>query len=282
MLGPLLFLLYINDIVDVIHPSVEIRLFADDCVLFKEISSNDDYNDLNSSLCNIHEWCNEWGMCLNTSKCVCLPVTRKKNPISYTYTLGSSPLQQVHFYKYLGVTLTSNLSWNLHIDNVCSSAFRKLCLLKHKLKTAPTNVKLLCYTALVRPRLEYACIIWDPYTKRNINSLERIQRKAVRFIFNKFSPLDSPSDLMQTNDIPLLEARRLKARLEFLYQLYNKKLALDPSPYLTPLTSRSTRHQHPNALTPYFARTDLFKFSYFPRTISEWNCLTDRCDQTAK
>lgn len=116
-------------------------------VLFKEIICTNDY-DLNSSLGNIHEWCKEWGMSLNMSRCVCLPVTHKKNHLSYTYYLGSSPIQQVSCYKYIGVKLTSNLSWNLPID-VCSSAFRKLCVLKHKLKAAPTNIKHLCYTALV-------------------------------------------------------------------------------------------------------------------------------------
>lgn len=187
--------------------------------------------------------------------------------------MGSVPLKQVESYKYLGVTFTNNFSWNLHIDNTCSSAFRKLTYLRHKLRNAPSNVKLLTYLTYIRPKLEYACVAWDPYTKVNVNKLERIQRKSVRFIYSKFKSSDSPSELMLANDIPSLEQRRQKHRLDFLHNLINHKLALDPSLYVSLLSTRYTRHHRPDTLTPIYARTDSYKFSFFPRTISEWNSL---------
>lgn len=95
VLGPLLFLLYINHIVSVVLPGVSIWLFADDCVLFKCISSSDDQGDLQASLNNVSEWCREWGMLLNNDKSVLLRITRKKTPIPFTYTLKSSLLTQV-------------------------------------------------------------------------------------------------------------------------------------------------------------------------------------------
>lgn len=216
MLGPLLFVLYINDIVNTVEGGVQIRLFADDCVLFKDIVSLHDQTSLCCSLNNILAWCGCWGMTLNTDKSVLLRMTHKKSPLLYTYKLGPSPLREVTSYKYLGVTLNNSLSWNDHITNTCASAFRKLCLLRHKLKKAPPNVKMLCYISLIRPKLEYACIVWDPYTKTNINSLERIQRKAVRFIFNKFSRCDSPTELMKINNLEPLELRRKNRDLNSL------------------------------------------------------------------
>lgn len=78
VLGPLLFLIYINDIVNVITPTVQIRLFADDCVLFRDIYSVHDQNELNTNLSNIDQWCNEWGMTLNVDKSVCMRLTRQK------------------------------------------------------------------------------------------------------------------------------------------------------------------------------------------------------------
>lgn len=212
-------------------------------------------------------------MKLNQDKSVLLRVTNKKKPLQTVYTLCSQPLHEVKEFKYLGVTLTHNLSWNSHIKNVSSAAFRKLCLLRHKLKDAPPKVKYLAYQSLILPKLEYACIVWDPHTKTNIDALEKIQRRAVRFIFSIYKRGSSVTNIMLSNNIPTLQSRRKFLRLKFLYQLLNRKLALDPDPFLAPIRTRQTRHSHALALTPYFARTNLFKFSFFPHTIEEWKSL---------
>lgn len=138
---------------------------------------------------------------------------------------------------------------------------------------APPETKLLAYNCIIRPTLEYAAIVWDPYTKRNIDALEKIQRKAVRFIFSKYRPTDSPSNLMQMNNIQTLKLRRKIQRIKFLYLLQNNQLSLNPQQYIQPLAGRFTRHRHAKSLTPYFARTNTFKYSLFPRTIAEWNNL---------
>lgn len=275
VLGPLLFLLYINDIVTVVTPTTHVRLFADDCILFREISSMQDQIELNTNLDNIYSWCRDWGMVVNAEKTVSLRITRKKSPFQFQYTLGSCAVNQVNSFKYLGVTFTSNLSWNLHIENICSSAFRKLCFLRHKLRNSPPSVKLLCYHSYVRPKLEYAAVVWDPYTKNNIDKLEKIQRKAVRFIFSKFRRTDSPSELMIANNIPKLQLRRQKFRLDFLCSLTKHELAIDPSLYISALTTKHTRHHNPRSLTPYQAHTDTYKFSFFPRTVAEWNSIAE-------
>lgn len=76
---------------------------------------------------------------------------------------------------------------------------------------------------------------------------------------------------MRENDIPLLETRRQILRLNFLQSLIKRELSIDPALYVTPLSTRRTRHDHTHALTPHFARTDIYKYSFFPRTVSEWN-----------
>lgn len=202
-----------------------------------------------------------------------MKITRKINKLSFTYSLASKPLTEVNEYKYLGVTITSNLSWNSHISHLCDSAFKKLCYLRHKLKHAPSETRLIAYTSLVRPKLEYAAIVWDPYTKTNIDALEMIQRKAVRFIFSKYRSSDSPTQLMAEHNIQSLQLRRKIHRLKFLFLLSNNKLSLSPEPYITPLTARRTRHRHAASLTPYNGRTNVFMSSFFPRTVTEWNSL---------
>ena len=273
VLGPLLFLIYINDLVSVINEPIKIGLFADDCVLYNDIHSSDDQHALNVAFSNILTWCDKWGMELNSEKTVLLCVTKRLRPLKFSYSIGLKPLTEVCEYKYLGVTLTNNLCWNTHIANTCSAALRKLCFIRHKLKNSPPHVKRLAYEHLIRPKLEYASIIWDPYTNVNINALEKIQRKAVRFIFSLYGHQFSVTSFMESNQVFSLQSRRKDQRLKFLYSLLNRKLGLDPAPYLSPLASRFTRHTHPLSITPYFARTNVFKFSFFPQTITEWNNL---------
>lgn len=266
VLGPLLFLIYCNDIVDNIRDPVQIRLFADDSILFSDIQSQDNQLALNTALGNILAWCNKWGMELNLDKSVFLRISNKTKPLLFQYFVSNHPLVEVNEYKYLGITLTNTLSWNTHIANVASSAFRKLCLLRHKLREAPAQVN-----TLIRPKMEYACVVWDPHTKKNIDSLEKIQRRAVRFIYSLYGRNVSVTEAMQNHGIVTLESRRKVLRLKFLYSLTNRKLGLDPSHFVTPLSTRRTRHSHALSLTPFFARTDLFKFSFFPRTVNDWN-----------
>lgn len=273
VLGPLLFLIYINDITKCVDESVGIRLFADDCILYKPVNSDNDQTTLNNSLNAITNWCETWDMKLNQDKTVFMRITNKKNPIMTKYLIKGVEISQTNSFKYLGVTFSSNLTWSTHIDTICASARRKLGLLRHKIKNSPSHVKLLAYNTLIRPLLEYATIVWDPHTKKDINKLEQIQRLAVRFIYNRYRRLDSPTELMKLNNIMTLQARRKIARLKFLYQLWNHKLLLDPSLYLEPLSSRPTRHYHPLKFTPIFARTNNFKYSFFPRTIADWNAL---------
>lgn len=274
VLGPLLFLIYINDLASVIKEPIKIGLFADDCVLFNDIHSIDDQLALNVAFSNILNWCNEWGMELNCDKTVLLRITKKHCPLKFSYSIGSQSVTEVSEYKYLGITLTNTLSWNTHIANICSAALRKLCFLRHKLKDSPSHVKRLAYEHIIRPKLEYGCIIWDPYTNVNINALEKIQRKAVRFIFALYGHQLSVTSVMASNQVLSLQSRRKDQRLKFLFSLLNRKLGLDPAPYLSPLGTRRTRHTHPLSITPFFARTNVFKFSFFPQTITDWNSLS--------
>ncbi|KAI8500230.1 hypothetical protein Bbelb_217960 [Branchiostoma belcheri] len=87
-----------------------------------------------------------------------------KNAITYSYTLHGSPLAKVSKAKYLGVTITSNLSWSLHIDNITAKANRTLGMLRRDLRIASVEAKQRAYMALVRSTLEYPCPVWDPHT----------------------------------------------------------------------------------------------------------------------
>ena len=116
VLGPILFLLYINDISTVINSSI--RLFADDCVLYRIFKSDLDHHQLQSDLDLILTWSHIWQMRFNTNKCVTLRCHRSFNPRSFIYHLGGQPLTCVNEHKYLGILLTSSMSFSSHINNI--------------------------------------------------------------------------------------------------------------------------------------------------------------------
>ena len=186
VLGPLLFLLYINDITE--HIQSTMRLFADDSIIYREIKNICDHTllqqDLKISLC---EWAETWQLNFNISKCYHLGITNKVVPFSHNYLMNDIVIAKSASTKYLGVTISHNLNWNQHCDNICSKANSMLGLLRRVLSDCSMDVKSKAYTTLVRPQLEYACSVWNPYTKRNIHQIELVQHRAARFVLRETS-----------------------------------------------------------------------------------------------
>ena len=152
VLGPLLFSLYINDISSDIES--EIRLFADDCVCYREIKDEEDTMKLQSDIDRLGSWARKWGMRFQPVKCNMMQLTRKRiKKIQTSYTLERTDL---------GVTITSNLRWNTHISNVCTKANRTLGFLRRNLYSCQQEVKEAAYKKLVRPVLDYGSSVWDP------------------------------------------------------------------------------------------------------------------------
>ena len=118
VLGPLMFLLYINDIPDNLDSSTNIRLFADDCLLYRSITSDQDSHILQNDLSSLVDWSEKWQMSFNTRKCKTLRVTTKRNPIDFTYHMGNDALDMVPHHPYLGVELSSNQKWANHANNI--------------------------------------------------------------------------------------------------------------------------------------------------------------------
>lgn len=116
-------------------------------------------------------------MHLNISKCVQMSVTRKKEPLVCTYSINNVPLASVDQFKYLGLHISSTLSWSGHVQFIVSKALRKLYMLRNRMMHCTPKTKLVAYTTLVRPLLEYADVVWDPHTKCDIDCIERVQKK---------------------------------------------------------------------------------------------------------
>lgn len=281
VLGPLLFLVYINDIHHCVEPPIQIKLFADDCVVYTAINNRDDQIKLNNSLHSIDAWCARWGLRINTSKTAYITFSNKKKPLDFTYSLGNVTITRTDKVKYLGITLTSNFNWEPHVENVCRGALQKLSFLKRKLRNTPPAVKLNAYKALIRPKLEYASVIWSPCQQYLIDKIERVQNLALRFIYSVYSRHSSVSNLRNRANLEKLEQRRIISTLTFIYQLYHENFKLSRERYLQDPFKRSERTHHSKTIRQPVSHINVHKFSLFPRAIYYWNTLSEEAVNSA-
>lgn len=214
-------------------------------------------------------------MVLNPLKTVVMTVSRKKNYFNYAYYINNHELKRVEQHKYLGLIFTSDLRWNHHIDYVCAKANKSLWCLRRHLPFATQETKCLAYKTLIRPIIEYAKIVWDPFSVTNISKIEKIQRLAVRFIFNKYRWTDSPSQLCALAELPTIQARTKYERLKYLYLILNHHVHIRYADYFDILRSETSRHRHSMFIRAPAIFTDCYKYSFFPRAINDWNSLTE-------
>ena len=180
ILGPMLFVIFINDVPKVVENGTMSALFADDTKVYRTITSVSDCDQLQQALTNLDVWSSDNNITFNALKCKVLSVTRKKTPISYVYCLGSEQLPKVEEEKDLGVTLSSKLLWDSHVNELTSKANKLLGLLK---RTCPsltdTKVRRTLYLSIVKSQLCYATQVWSPFHNRKLSEeIESVQRRA--------------------------------------------------------------------------------------------------------
>ena len=118
-------------------------------------------------------------------------INRKRNLFYHQYHLHGHPLKSTKETKYLGVLLSDDLRWDSHITNVTNKASKTLGFLRRNRKGGSMTIKEQAYKALARPTLEFRGPAWDPYTVKNINKLEAVQRRATRYMMLHWRPLKS-------------------------------------------------------------------------------------------
>ena len=122
------------------------------------------------------------------------------------------------------------------------------------------------------PQLEYAAPVWDPHTLNDIQKIEMVQRRAARWVLGDYSPYSSVSDMLRRLGWRTLEQRRADSRLVLFYKIVHGYVAVPLPSYVIPLT-RISRTSHLLAYRQICARTDYYKYSFFPLTVVQWNSL---------
>ncbi len=190
ILGPILFLLFINDLPNEVKQCIT-NLYADDCMIYVSTESIDDLKcDLQSDLNNVQQWFTNNRLTINTKKSCVMPVGNKNktNVISKALNvkIDDQVLNLCHDVKYLGVTIDEHLKWSKHIDKVYSKLSSKIGLLSRISKFLPSNTLNTLYNTLIKPVFEYCISVWGDCFKKDAIKLQRLQNRAARLVTNNF------------------------------------------------------------------------------------------------
>ena len=211
-------------------------------------------------------------MCFHPEKCSILRVTRARSLVLHPYTLKGQILHTDEQSKYLGVDITSNLSWNPHIDRIVKKGNSMLGFLQRNLRVNSRETKASAYFTLVRPNLEYCSNVWSSYTIQAKKRIEMVQRRAARYATNRYRNTSSVTDMLEDLNWDTLETRRSKSQVTMMFKIINGLVDIPAADFVTPASTR-TRSHHGKKLRQYATSTDTLKYSFFLCTIPLWNSL---------
>ena len=208
VLGPLLFLLYLNDVAHCISGESQVNFYADDIALYRIIRSPEDYIFLQADIDAVAACLETKLLTLNARKCCYLFLSRRNlNSIPPPcLTMNGSHMTRVTSYKYLGVQITANLMWSEHINKICNKTRKLIGILYRSFyshSTPGTMLKL--HSSFIQPHLEYATAVWDPFLRKDIELLEGVQKFGLKVCTKSWNC--SYEELLDQSRLPTLQSR---------------------------------------------------------------------------
>ena len=284
VLGPLLFIVYINDLADVVN--CNIKMFADDTCLYVKIDDKSQANEktaeLNRNLSSLATWANQWLVTFNPTKTKCMTISNKK-VVYPDVCFNNTVLENVTCHKHLGININNNLKWTKHIDHILSNASRMLDVsLKLQYKLDRKSLETI-YVSFIRPKLEYGCQIWDDCSIQDKDRLENFQIKAARLVTGAKK---GTSHELLYNELnwEKLSDRRRNVKILFMHKIVNK---LVPE-YLCDLlpdkvgANVNIKTRNSGNIRQLPCKTSKFSHSILPDCIKMWNsldpCVRDTAD----
>jgi len=269
VLGPMLFVAYINDLDDCIGSS-SVKKFADDTKVYREVCTKDDAADFQKDLDNIFNWSKDWGMFFNVEKCKVMHVGYGN--ASFPYNINGRNLQVVEREKDLGVYLDSSMK----TSKQCAEAARRgnwiLGLIRRHFKFLHKDVVVRLYKQMVRPHLEYAVQSWNPSLVRDKFLLEQVQRRATKLI-SSISELPYEQRLVRLG-LTTLELRRIRGDLIQVFKIVHGFDKLVFNDFFT-LSHNTRTRGHGLKLHSRRSRLDVRKYFFSSRVVKEWNGLPE-------
>ena len=266
VLGPTLFVIFINDMPDVAQNCL--KLFADDAKLYGTIRSEDDVISLQNDINNLTEWSKMWQLPFNVGKCKCMHIGKGKN--HHSYQDDQNMLENVKEEKDLGVIFDNQLKFHMHTSASVKKANSILGIIKRLFVALDEDTLHLLFTSMVRPHLEYANIIWGPHFIRDVRAVEQVQKRATKLV-----PLlrNVPyRERLKKLNLPSLEHRRKRGDMITCYKIVTGKVNVGLDNFFL-LNKHTTRVHNLKILKSQQATKQVRQQSFPMRMVNIWNGL---------
>ena len=272
VLGPLLFILYVNDLPDEVKSYC--KLFADDAKLYKDLQNLEDFETIQNDLNKLCQWTIKWLMIFNVEKCKVMHLGKNNPRFEYEMTDkdgNTKVLKSVEMEKDLGVNVQENLKFDKHISLTVNRANRLVGLIKRAFSYLDEETLLVLYKTLIRPILDYGNTIWFPTLKKDIRAIESVQRRLTK-ILPELSHISYEERLRKLN-LTTLDYRRHRMDMIQTFKIINKIDDIKMEG-LFEFSDSITRGHSLKLKKPRVLKS--FRMNSFSiRAIDKWNNLTD-------
>ena len=266
VLGPVLFLIYVNDLDDGLM--CKVSKFADDTKITSKVTSTQEKKALQSDLNQLTCWANKWQMEFNIEKCKVLHIGSSNDRVQYE--MNGQKLKEVNKEKDLGVTISNDLKPSKHCSEVVKTANRLVGFIGRTFENKSEAVLLKLYNSLVRPKLEYCVQFWSPYYQKDIDKLERVQRRLTKMIPRlRNMPYE---DRLKNLNLFSLSKRRMRGDLIEMFKIFKGFDNMNAENYFT-LDQSVTRRRHDFKVIGKRFSSDEAKHFFFNRVVNVWNSL---------
>lgn len=282
VIGPTLFLIYVNDLLDGI--SCQGELYADDCKIFQALKDSTSHRKIQDDLDKIIEWTRTWKLYLNSDKCKVMHFgngnTQNKYHLNCPFSGPPTQLNISNLERDLGILISDDLKWSCQVNIAASKANRTLGMILNTFHYMDSDLLKTLYCAYVRPLLEFASPAWNPYLRKDIDLLEKVQKRATKVpTTTKDLPYETRLSVL---GLQSLEERRTRYDVIQQYRIVNGMDIVDW--YYKPVTAPSLNIEGPaggirgndrrleKEITQNLTRLNFFT----NRVVSPWNGLDNR------
>ena len=279
VIGPLLFLLFINDVVDLFTDNrCACKLYADDLKVYTNIELSDDTSVLQSKHDELYKWSEQWQLRISNKKTNIMLISLHSDTNNdLRYYIGGNAVNTVDKMKDLGVIVDSRLRFTTHINQIVARAFVTVNLLYKCFTSRDTATLVRAFIVYVRPLLEYASCVWSPYHTTLVKKIESVQRKFTKRLPGLRGL--SYNDRLVRLGLERLELRRIKQDLILTYKIYFGLIGISATGLFTLVSEGHGTRGHRYKLLQNHCRVDVRKYFFAERVVQQWNNLPAQdCD----